>query len=114
MMTPVVEAFVSTSFMPAGFAPSPNRGAYHREGEEGEYVDEVIRQLIQTLLANDLIDVFTLLTFPVVLGSGKRLFGKGAKLTGMKLVETKASTTGVIMSTYVRRLACNLRRHTPE
>ena len=59
-------------------------------------------QLIQTLLANDLIDEFTLLTFPVVLGSGKRMFGKGAKLTGLKLVETKASTTGVIMSTYVR------------
>jgi dihydrofolate reductase len=59
-------------------------------------------ELIQTLLANDLIDEFRLLVFPVVLGGGKKLFGKGSLPVGLKLVETKASTTGVIMSTYVR------------
>jgi dihydrofolate reductase len=58
--------------------------------------------LIQTLLANDLIDQFNLMVFPLVLGSGKRLFGQGAMPAGMKLVDTKASTTGVTMSTYVR------------
>jgi dihydrofolate reductase len=58
--------------------------------------------LIQTLLANDLIDRFTLLVFPLVLGSGKRLFGQGAIPAGLKLVDTKASTTGVTMSTYLR------------
>jgi dihydrofolate reductase len=58
--------------------------------------------LIQTLLANDLIDQFTLLVFPLVLGSGKRLFGKGAIPAGLKLVDTKVSTTGVTMNTYRR------------
>lgn len=58
--------------------------------------------LIQTLLANDLIDEFRLLVFPVVLGGGKKLFGHGALPIGLKLVESKASTTGVVMSTYVR------------
>lgn len=58
--------------------------------------------LIQTLLANDLIDEFRLLVFPVVLGRGKKLFGDGALPIGLKLVESKASTTGVIISTYAR------------
>jgi dihydrofolate reductase len=58
--------------------------------------------LIQTLLANDLIDEFRLLVFPVVLGGGKKLFGNGALPIGLKLVESQASTTGVIISTYVR------------
>jgi dihydrofolate reductase len=59
-------------------------------------------ELIQTLLANDLIDEFLLLIFPVVLGGGKKLFGKGAIPIGLKLIESKASTTGVTMNTYVR------------
>jgi dihydrofolate reductase len=59
-------------------------------------------QLIQTLLANDLIDQFNLFVFPLVLGSGKRMFGQGAIPAGLKLVDTKASTTGVTMSTYLR------------
>jgi dihydrofolate reductase len=59
-------------------------------------------ELIQTLLASDLIDEFSLLIFPVVLGGGKKLFGEGAIPIGLKLVESKASTTGVTMNTYVR------------
>lgn len=58
--------------------------------------------LIQSLLAADLIDEFRLLTFPVVLGSGKRLFGRGAIPAGLKLVDSQASTTGVVISRYVR------------
>ena len=57
-------------------------------------------QLIQTLLANDLIDEFRLLVFPLVLGRGKRLFGEGTIPAALKLVDTKVSTTGVTMSTY--------------
>ena len=56
--------------------------------------------LIQTLLAHDLIDEFSLMIFPLVLGSGKRLFGRGTMPAALKLVETKTSTTGVTMSTY--------------
>ena len=58
--------------------------------------------LIQTLLANDLIDEFSLLVFPLVLGPGKRLFGKGAMPAALKLVDSKTSTTGVVMSRYLR------------
>jgi dihydrofolate reductase len=56
--------------------------------------------LLQTLLAHDLVDEFRLLTFPLVLGSGKRLFGNGAKPGALKLIETKVSSTGVLMSIY--------------
>jgi dihydrofolate reductase len=56
--------------------------------------------LIQTLLANGLIDQFNLLVFPVVLGSGKRLFGEGTKSFALKLVSSTSSPSGVTMSTY--------------
>ena len=58
--------------------------------------------LLQTLLAHDLIDEFRLLTFPLVLGPGKRLFGQGTKPGALKLTETTVSTTGVTMSVYDR------------
>jgi len=56
--------------------------------------------LIQTLLRHDLIDLFRLWVFPVVIGSGKRLFDDGAIPSGLKLVDSKTSTTGVVMGTY--------------
>jgi dihydrofolate reductase len=59
-------------------------------------------QLIQTLLANDLIDEFRLLVFPLMLGKGKRLFGEGTSPGALRLIDTKVSTTGVIVSTYER------------
>lgn len=57
--------------------------------------------LLQTLIANDLVDEYNVWVFPVVLGSGKRLFGDGAIPAGLKLVDTKVATTGVIISKYV-------------
>jgi len=58
--------------------------------------------LIQTLLKHDLIDRFTLLIYPVVLGKGKRLFGTGTIPGTLKLVESKASPSGVTINTYER------------
>ena len=58
--------------------------------------------LIQTLLEHDLVDEFRIWTFPVVVGPGKRLFGAGAVPAGLELVDTKTSSTGVVMSTYRR------------
>jgi dihydrofolate reductase len=58
--------------------------------------------LIQTLLPHDLVDVFRLWTFPLVLGTGKRLFADGAMPGGLKLVASKTSTTGVVIATYER------------
>ncbi|GAA4586154.1 dihydrofolate reductase family protein [Planotetraspora phitsanulokensis] len=55
--------------------------------------------LIQTLIKADLVDEFRLLVFPVVLGTGKRLFGDIVP-TGLKLIDSKATGTGVMLQTY--------------
>jgi dihydrofolate reductase len=57
--------------------------------------------LIQTLQAASLIDEYNVWTFPVVLGRGKRLFEEAVKPFALRLVGSKISTTGVVMSTYV-------------
>jgi dihydrofolate reductase len=56
--------------------------------------------LIQTLLRHDLVDRYRLLVFPLVIGSGKRLFSEGTIPSGLKLVDSKVSTTGVVIGTY--------------
>ena len=56
--------------------------------------------LIQTLLKHHLIDRMHLWIFPVTVGGGKRLFAEGTQAEGFKLVESKSSTTGVIIATY--------------
>jgi dihydrofolate reductase len=57
--------------------------------------------LVQTLMAHDLIDDYRLLVYPVVLGVGKRLFRDGKNKT-LKLVETKAFSSGVLQLCYQR------------
>ncbi|HYH48975.1 MAG TPA: dihydrofolate reductase family protein [Acidimicrobiia bacterium] len=56
--------------------------------------------LIQTLLRHNLIDRYRLWIFPVVVGPGKRLFAGGTVPAALRLVETKTSTTGVLIATY--------------
>jgi len=58
--------------------------------------------LIQTLLANDLVDELWLKVFPVTLGKGKRLFGKGTMPAAFKLTASHASPSGVIIASYKR------------
>ena len=58
--------------------------------------------LIQTLLREDLVDEFGIWIYPLVIGSGKRLFGEGTVPAGLELTDTKLSTTGVIITTYAR------------
>jgi len=58
--------------------------------------------LLQTLIANDLVDEYHLLIFPLLLGRGKRLFGEGTVPAGLCLVDCQTSTTGVIVATYER------------
>jgi dihydrofolate reductase len=84
---------------------------------EGDTVQEIIKlkeqkgpelqvhgsgNLIQTLLKHDLIDEFRLKIFPITIGIGKRLFGDGTIPAGFKLVDSKTSTTGVIVANYER------------
>ncbi len=56
--------------------------------------------LIQTLLRNNLVDEYRLWVFPVVIGSGKRLFADGTIPAGLKLVDSTVSTTGVVIGRY--------------
>jgi dihydrofolate reductase len=58
--------------------------------------------LIQTLLKNDLVDELRLKIFPITIGKGKRLFGDGTIPASFKLLESKISTKGVIVATYIR------------
>jgi len=56
--------------------------------------------LIQTLLRHNLVDQYRLWVFPVVIGTGKRLFGDGTTSSGLRLVDSKVSSTGVVMGTW--------------
>ncbi|QYU66949.1 dihydrofolate reductase family protein [Leptolyngbya sp. 15MV] len=56
--------------------------------------------LVQTLLTAGLVDEFLLWTFPVVLGSGKRLFAQGTMPAALELTASQVSTTGVVIGTY--------------
>ncbi|MFC9602006.1 dihydrofolate reductase family protein [Streptomyces niveus] len=58
--------------------------------------------LIQTLIEHDLVDEFHVVVFPVLVGSGKRLFGRGTVPAGLKLLDTASSDSGVVISTYAR------------
>ena len=56
-------------------------------------------QLVQTLNQHRLVDEYRLLVFPVVLGTGKRLFGDGTVPTAFKTVENRTTSTGVVALT---------------
>jgi dihydrofolate reductase len=58
--------------------------------------------LIQTLLEHDLVDEIRAWIFPVVLGTGKRLFGEGTTPKGLRLTDSTTSTTGVVIAFYER------------
>jgi dihydrofolate reductase len=73
-----------------------------KDGDGPELQVHGSAQLLQTLIANDLIDGYRLLIFPVLLGHGKRLFGGGGIPAGLRLVSAETATTGVIMATYER------------
>lgn len=59
--------------------------------------------LIPQLLAEGLLDQLMVLTYPVLLGPGKRLFGDGTPARGMGLVRGEVSESGVIIATYEPR-----------
>ncbi len=71
-----------------------------KQGDRPELQVHGSGNLIQTLLRHGLVDEYRLWVFPVVLGSGKRLFADGTVPAGLKLVDSKVSTTGVVIATY--------------
>jgi len=59
-------------------------------------------ELIQTLLAHDLVDMLRLLVYPLVLGRGKRLFGDGTMPAALRLTRATATPSGVLILGYER------------
>jgi len=57
-------------------------------------------RLVQTLIANDLVDQLNLMVFPVILGSGKRLFGDTKDLKTLSLADSKSVGDGVLILVY--------------
>ncbi len=57
-------------------------------------------KLVQSLLKNDLVDEMWLLTYPLLLGKGKKLFGNNAMPTALRLVESIITPKGIIIAHY--------------
>jgi len=71
------------------------------KGEDGpDLLVQGSSDFLQTLWKNGLVDEFSVLIFPLVLGKGKRLFADGAAPAGLKLVKAQAYPTGVIVANY--------------
>jgi len=57
--------------------------------------------LIHTLVEHDLVDEYNLFVYPLVLGSGKKLFPEGLRVN-LRLVEAKPLPSGVVLMHYTR------------
>jgi dihydrofolate reductase len=73
-----------------------------KEQQDGDIVVHGSAQLVQALLENDLIDELRLMVFPVVLGSGKTLFGETSDKKSLKLRDSKIVGDGVAILVYER------------
>jgi dihydrofolate reductase len=69
---------------------------------DGDVVVHGSAQLAQTLVEHDLVDELRLMIFPVVLGTGKRLFGETTDKKPLRLVDSKVVGDGVMILTYER------------
>ena len=69
---------------------------------DGEIVVLGSPRLARTLIESDLIDELRLMTYPVLLGAGKRLFGETSDKKPMRLVATQAVGDGIVILTYER------------
>ena len=80
----------------------PSDVAALKEEPGGELQVHGSGNLIRTLLEHDLVDVYNLLVFPVVLGAGKRLFPEGVTPTGLRLTQSQRTEKGVVILSYER------------
>ena len=67
---------------------------------DGELQVHGSRRLARALIGGGLVDEIRLWVFPVLVGSGERLFGDGLQPGGLRLVESKTSASGVVVTTY--------------
>jgi dihydrofolate reductase len=66
-----------------------------KQEEDGDIVVHGSAQLVQTLIENDLVDELRMMVFPVVLGSGKRLFGETSDKKRLRLTDSQTVGDGV-------------------
>ena len=78
----------------------PGAVARLKEGEGPDLLTQGSAMLVRSLLAAGLVDELFLLIFPVMLGKGKRWFGEDAKPGEWALLDSRTSTTGVIIARY--------------
>jgi dihydrofolate reductase len=71
-----------------------------RQEHDGDLVVHGSARLVQTLVERDLVDELRLMVFPVVLGSGKRLFGETSDKKALRLVDSKVVGDGVAILIY--------------
>jgi len=71
-----------------------------RQEHDGDIVVHGSPQLVQTLIEHDLVDELRLMVFPVVLGTGKGLFGETSDKKTLRLVDSKVVGDGVAILTY--------------
>lgn len=76
------------------------RVAALKQQDGGDILVAGSRTLVHTLMAHDLVDEYRLMIFPVILGSGRRLFPETTNKTVLKLVDTRTFDTGVQVHTY--------------
>lgn len=57
-------------------------------------------ELVHTLMQHNLVDEYRLMVYPIVLGSGKRLFGDGTATQVLRLVDTRTFSSGVVVLSY--------------
>ena len=80
----------------------PEEVAKVRDEVDGNIVVHGSAQLVQALIEHDLVDELRLMVFPVVLGSGKRLFGEATDKHRLRLVNTQTVGDGVAILAYTR------------
>src|SRR5215210_2077200 len=73
-----------------------------REAQDGDIVVHGSAQLVQALVEGDLVDELRLMVFPVVLGTGKRLFGDTSDAKRLRLSDSKTVGDGVAILVYRR------------
>jgi len=73
-----------------------------RQEDGPNLVTQGSTELVHALLANDLVDGMTIITVPVVLGGGKKLFADGSAPHAYKLTRSRVSSSGVVIAHYER------------
>jgi dihydrofolate reductase len=90
----------ANSHLLEGDVPDAVRRLKEQDGPELQVMGSA--ELLQTLQRHDLVDEYRLMIFPLLLGTGKKLFGGGEVPTSLRLADSKVASTGVVIATYER------------